>query len=175
MKKQIWIIYTALLILAAGFITGCMHQTPVSKPGTTTTVIFIRHADKNDHGFLTPKGKNRAQALINAVETLDISAIYSPDLRRNLDTVRPLAKHLDIKITLTSRISYFSVDAIATEILDKHAGKVVLWVGNVSGNLQALYSRMGGQGSGPINYGEISVLTIPDQGEITENNLRFDP
>ena len=62
------------------------------------------------------------------------------------------------------KTSLFSVNAIAKKILDKHAGKVILWVGNVSGNLQAIYNRLDG---------EISVLIIPDKGEVVESNLRF--
>jgi len=36
-------------------------------------------------------------------------------------------------------VSLFSVGAIVDGILDRHAGGVVVWVGNASGNLQAVY------------------------------------
>jgi hypothetical protein len=168
-----WVIILSMVSLF--FVTGCMSVKALSKPGTTTTVILIRHADRNEQSFLTPKGKLRAKALVESVKSMNISVIYSPNLKRNLDTVQPLADYLGIDITLAPKTSFFSVDAIAKEILDKHAGKVILWVGNVSGNLQAMYRRLGGKRNGPLKYGEISVLTIPDKGEVVESNLRFDP
>lgn len=148
--------------LAAIMISGCaaMH----SKPGTTTTVILIRHAEKDEKGFLSEKGHEHAKALVGAVMNLGVQKIYSPDLGRNLDTVRPLAEHLGIDITLTPTISVPMVGSICEEILTEHAGKVVLWVGNVSGNLQLIYKRLGGEGTGPVEYGQLYILTIPDKG-----------
>ena len=139
---------------------GSLH----SKPGTTTTVILIRHADRDDLGHLTPEGHARAKALVDAVGDMDISAIYSPNLERNIDTVKPLADHAKIDITLTPKVSMPMVGKISKEILTLHAGKVVLWVGNVSGNLQAIYRRLGGKGRGPLEYGQLFVLTVPDKG-----------
>ena len=118
-----------------------------SKPGTTTTVILIRHANRDEVGHLTSRGRERARSLVAAVGNMGISAIYSPNLERNIDTVKPLADHLGIDITLTPKISLFQVGEISKEILTQHAGEVVLWVGNVSGNLQAIYHRLGGEGS----------------------------
>ena len=180
MRRFIHFIFAIWLLLVVGFTIGCTsHKATshkaLSKPGTTTTVILIRHADRNKQLVLTPKGKSRAQALVKALDSWNVSTIYSPDIERNLDTVRPLAQYLGIEITLTPVFSYWSVDEIAKEILDKHAGKVVLWVGNVSGNLQALYHRLGGKGKGPLKYGEISILTIPDKGEVIETQSRFGP
>jgi len=55
-----------------------------------------------------------------------------PDLERNLDTVKALAAHLKIDITLTPRISLPMIDKIMTDLLTKHKGEVVLLVGNGS-------------------------------------------
>jgi hypothetical protein len=40
-----------------------------------TTVILIRHADRNDMGRLTPKGHDRAKALVNTVGHKGVTAI----------------------------------------------------------------------------------------------------
>jgi hypothetical protein len=117
----------------------------------------------------------RAKALVDAVGTLRITAIYSPNLERNLDTVRPLASRLGIEITRTAGISVFTADSIAREILDKHAGGVVLWVGNASGNLPAIYRRLGGTGMGPLEYGDLHILTIPDSGPVGVVRKRYGP
>ena len=148
----------AVLLAACGAV---MH----SKSGTSTTVVLIRHADRDDLGHLTEKGRARALALVDAVKDMDIQEIYSPDLERNLDTVKPLAEHIGVDITLTPKITMLKVGEICNEILTQHAGKTVLFVGNVSGNLQAIYHRLGGQGTGPIEYGQLFVLTVPDKGQ----------
>ncbi|MHC4890173.1 MAG: hypothetical protein ACYTEO_12010, partial [Planctomycetota bacterium] len=92
---------------------------------------------------------------------------------RNLDTVKPLANHFGIDITLTPKISLPRVNKILNEILTKHAGGVVLWVGNISGNLQAVYSRLGGTGKGPLKYGDLDILTVPDKGPVKVIKSRY--
>ena len=152
---------------------GCVSSNIHSKPGTTTTLILIRHADRDDTGQLTPEGHERARNLVNAVRHKGVTAIYSPNLERNLDTVKPLADHLGIDITLTPKVSLFVVNKIVNEILTMHAGGVVLWVGNVSGNLQAIYRKLGGKGKGPLEYGDLFIVTIPDRGPVHVTKSRF--
>lgn len=162
--------------LLAAVLGGCVAQGVQSKPGTTTTVILTRHADTDPGvGVLNATGRERAQALVDAVGDLRVTAIYSPDLERNLDTVRPLAARRGIEITRTAGVSVFAADSIAREMLDRHAGGVVLWVGNVSGNLQAIYRRLGGTGMGPVDYGDLYILTIPDRGPVTVVKKRYGP
>ena len=163
-------------ILSALFIIGCsavQHPNLHSKPGTTTTVILIRHAEKTDSGQLTTQGYARAEALVDAIGNMGVQEIYSPDLERNLNTVKPLARHLGVEITLTPKISLPKVRAVCDEILTEHAGKVVLWVGNVSGNLQAIYRRLGGKGKGPLEYGQLYILTILDEGPTQVEKTTF--
>jgi len=113
--------------------------------------------------------------LVDALSNMDITAIYSPNLERCLDTVAPLANHLAIDITLIPRISKDTADKIVAEILTKHAGEVVLLVGNGSGNLRSLHQRLGGTGDGPYPYGELYIYTIPDQGPVKVVKSRYGP
>jgi phosphohistidine phosphatase SixA len=145
---------------------GCAAYMSHSKPGTGTTIILTRHAEKTViTKVLTEKGKARAKALVEAVvkELGDkkITAIYSPDLVRNLDTVRPLAKHLKIDITIVG--SSPVPNEVVKTILTKHSGGVVFWVGNTS-NLPEIYSQLGGKGEAPNNYGDLFIMKIKDQG-----------
>jgi hypothetical protein len=161
--------------LAIG-LAGCAADRVQSRPGTTTTVILTRHADTDPGvGQLNATGRERAKALAETVGDMRITAIYSPNLERNLDTVRPLASRLGIEITRTGAVSVFAADAIAREILGKHAGGVVVWVGNASGNLQAVYRRLGGAGMGPVEYGDLHILTIPDGGPVGVVKRRYGP
>jgi hypothetical protein len=104
---------------------------------------------------------------------MGITAIYSPNLERNLDTVAPLANHLGIDITLIPRISKPVVDKVVREILTKHKGEVVLLVGNGSGNLRSLHHRLGGTGEGPYQYGDLYIYTTPDQGPFKVIKSRY--
>jgi hypothetical protein len=166
-----WLIAVSLF----GTLIGCAAVEVNSKPGTTTTVILTRHADRdaNDED-LNAKERERAKALVDAVSGMGVTAIYSPDVPRNLDTVQPLANHLGIEITRTS-FSFLSSSSIVREILDKHAGGVVLWVGNASGNLQRMYYLLGGTGTGPVEYGDLHIVTIPDKGPVRVVKKRYGP
>jgi len=155
---------------------GCAAVQVNSKPGTTTTVILTRHADRDPvSGDLNEKGRERAQALVDAVKDMGVTAIYSPDVTRNLDTVRPLAAHLGMAITKTPGFSLMESGSIVAEILEKHSGGVVVWVGNVSGNLQRIYHLLGGTGTGPVEYGDLHILTIPDKGPVKIFKTRYGP
>jgi len=159
-----------VILFVTGFLVstlnGCAAYMSHSKPGTETTIILTRHAEKTVvTKVLTEKGKARAKALVEAVvkELGDkkITAIYSPDLARNLDTVRPLAKHVNIDITIVG--SNPVPNEVVKTILTQHSGGVILWVGNTT-NLSDIYSQLGGKGDAPDNYGDLFIMNIKDQG-----------
>ena len=104
---------------------------------------------------------------------MGVSAIYSPDLNRNLETVKPLANHLKIEITLIPRISETSVDDIISEILTNNKGNVVLLVGNGSGNLGILHQRLGGKGDGPHQYGDLYIYKLSDDGTVRVTKSKY--
>jgi len=132
-----------------------------------------------------PPGQRRAIEMLKlremtlkeaaAVSGMSITAIYSPDVARNLDTVRPLAAYLGVEITITPRVSVLAAKDIAKEILSKHAGGAVIYVGNVTGNLYAVYHQLGGPGTAPEEYGDLAILTVPDQGPVKVERRRFGP
>lgn len=169
--------YALILALSISVLaTGCATQQVNSKPGTTTTIILTRHADRDKRvNHLNALGQQRAQALVEAVKGRGVTAIYSPDERRNLETAQPLSKHLGIAITVKPTNSILYTNEIVTEILDKHAGGVVVWVGNASGNLQTLFRRLGGTGHAPVEYGDLFIMTIPDQGPVRVERLKYGP
>jgi hypothetical protein len=147
-----------------------------SKPGTTTTVILTRHADRDaNDDQLNAKGRERALALVEAVRGMGVTQIYSPDAKRNLDTVRPLARALGIEITITPELAVFVADEIVKDMLERHAGGVIVWVGNVSGNMHAIYHHLGGVGGPPLEYGELFVLTLSDSAPARVEKRRYGP
>ncbi|HEY7204313.1 MAG TPA: histidine phosphatase family protein [Methylomirabilota bacterium] len=169
-----------LRLLAVGALlaalAGCTGAKVNSRAGLPTIVVVTRHADTDPgSGVLNVTGRERAQALATLVAPMGVTAIYSPDIPRNLDTVEPLSRLSGVEITKKSSVSVFSAGAIADEILERHAGGVVVWVGNVSGSLQAVYGRLGGDGMGPVDYGDLHILTIPPSGSVRVEKLRYGP
>ena len=63
-------------------------------------------------------------------------------------------------------------DEFVQEVLSKHAGRTVVWVGNKSpigiwgGNLEEIYQRLGGTDDAPGKYDDLFIITIPDQGSV---------
>ena len=166
MQQTNRLIALALFLLLCGWLLGCTGTEKDEKTVTATTVILIRHAERDNFFIITDEGRERAEALVDAVQDMDITAIYSPDLERNLDTVKPLADHLKIDITLIPRLSESTIDKIVTDILTRNRAKVVLLVGNGSGNLDALHQRLGGTGDGPYQYGDMFLYSIPNHGPV---------
>lgn len=80
---------------------GALTVTPViSEPGTTTTIILVRHAER-DEGLNPPgnaEGLVWRQAL--AMEDNGVTAIFVPDLIRNVQTAEPLADRLGLELNV---------------------------------------------------------------------------
>jgi hypothetical protein len=150
----------------AAVLAGCAGPLK-SPPGTTTTVILIRHAERlHLSDDLNDDGRIRAAALPAAVADLDIAAIYSPNLQRNLNTIGPLAEQRGIEIVIADPM------AVPERMIAERAGQVVLWVGNTT-NLGNIMGRLGGEGEPPNTYGDIYILTIPDKGPTTIAKRHF--
>ena len=162
-----------VVLLLSGWVVACAGGAPQAVTGAETSIIMVRHAERTEiTKVLTAKGHARAQDLVKAVADMNISAIYSPDLERNLDTVKPLAQHLGIDITVTPAKSTPLVNQIVDEMLDKHAGKTILWVGNVD-NLRKMYWRLGGNGEGPIEYGDLFIMKITANAPVSIVKTHF--
>jgi hypothetical protein len=175
--KSLFMATLASLILVV--LVSCISGNVKSAADTTTTVILIRHVEKTGTGFtdgsyLSPEGRERAQALVSVAKDMGITAIYSPNIGRNIETVTPLSEEIGVPVTIDkSLIATLAVDDIVDEILSKYAGGVVLYVGNVSGNLMAMHSYLGGSGLGPKEYGEMAIFKISNQGTISVTESHF--
>jgi hypothetical protein len=150
----------------------------LSKPGTTTTIILVRHTER-EPGFDPPinaEGVVRAQRLADVLAENGVTAIYVADFIRNHQSAQPTADRLGLPITAISQLQLADTKALANtlvaEWLNLHAGGVVVWIGNTgpivenqSGNLQELYFRLGGTGDPPIRYEDFTVIVVPDEGD----------
>ena len=153
--------FTIIIISLLLALSGCSTALR-SVDGSTTTVILVRHAERTTFTkVLTEAGRKRAEALKHALNGVVIDAIYSPDLQRNIDTVKPLAEERELSITLVD--STLDAHEIAKRLLYDHPGNTVLWVGNTT-NLTAIYADLGGDGEAPMQYGDLFILEVPDRG-----------
>lgn len=148
-------VVSGVLVLSLLVLAAC--AAPIqSPPGTTTTVVLIRHAERFGDA-LTEAGRARAAALPAAVADLDIAAIYSPELVRNRQTVASLAaeRGLDVTVIEPSRVG--------ERLVREHPGRTVLWVGNTT-NLGSIFRELGGEGPPPNTYGDLYILRVHDAG-----------
>ena len=163
-------------------VAGCAGQASFdvqSPPGTTTTYILVRHAEKLNQEADSPlsaKGRLRARDLADAVAPLGVSAIYCTRVKRNLETVQPVADRLGIEVIALYKPAPLNTCQLAEQFvrerLSTHGVGVILWVGNASdlgdwaSNLQQIYRRLGGTGDGPRRYDDFFIVTLSDRGRV---------
>lgn len=170
-RIQAIIIYTAMAIGLAWFFES----------QATTTMIFVRHAEKaqvpvGDPG-LTPEGQARAaelaRQLVDADVVAGIDAIYSTSYRRTTETAQPLADALNLDINLYDPDDN---EAVLAKILSQHKGKIILVVGH-SDTLPGLIADLGASKLVPPiaenEYDNIYLVSIPWFGKTKTIRLRY--
>ena len=170
-RIQVIVIYTAIAVGLAWFF----------ELQATTTVIFVRHAEKAtmpaDDPGLSPAGQRRVaeltRQLVDADVVAGIDAVYSTPYRRTEETARPIAEALDLPLN-----TYDAADteAIMEHIVKVHKGKVILVVGH-SNTLPALIGNMGASKRVPEiaegEYDNIYIVSIPWFGKTKTIRLRY--
>ncbi len=172
-RIQIVVIYTAIAICLAWFFES----------QATTTVIFVRHAEKaaspaNDPG-LSDAGQRRAAELARQLVDADVvpgvgvDAVYSTSYRRTVETAKPLADALDLQV-LTYDAS--DTEAIIESLVREYKGKIVLVVGH-SDTVPEMIANMGASKNVPPiaedEYDNIYLVTIPWFGKTKTIRLRY--
>jgi broad specificity phosphatase PhoE len=170
-RVQVIIIYTLIAVGLAWFFES----------QATTTIIFVRHAEKallpeGDPG-LSPAGQRRVAELTRQLKDADVVAgidvIYSTPYRRTEETARPIAEALNLPIN-----SYDAADteAIMEVILKEHKGKIILVVGH-SNTLPPLIGNMGASKKVPVieenEYDNIYIVLVPWFGKTKTIRLRY--
>jgi broad specificity phosphatase PhoE len=172
-RIQIVIVYVAIAIGLAWFFES----------QATTTVIFVRHAEKaaepaEDPG-LSPEGRARAEELRRQLVDADVVAgvdvIYSTPFRRTLETARPLAEALDIPIhRYNPRPEQY--EEVLEGIVREHKGKIILIVGH-SNTIPGLIAELGASKKVPPiaenEYDNIYIISIPWFGKTKTIRLRY--
>lgn len=170
-RIQVIVIYTAIAIGLAWFFES----------QATTTIIFVRHAEKaagpaEDPG-LSSAGQRRVaeltRQLVDADVVAGIDAIYATPFRRTQETAQPLADALDLPIN-----TYDAADTeqVLETILQNHKGKIILVVGH-SNTVPVLIANLGASKKVPpiheSEYDNIYIISIPWFGKTKTIRLRF--
>jgi hypothetical protein len=163
------------LCLSVGFLFlillgGCVAPPLQSPPGTVTTIVLLRHADRNPlQENLTDEGRARVAALPKALADVPIDAIYTLQIKRNLDTAEPLARERNLPVKVVEE------STIAQRLVRENPGKTVVWIGNTD-NLAVIYEDLRGDGPPPIQYGDLFIIKLPDhEGPSAVMRRRFAP
>ena len=170
-RIQIIVIYTAIAIGLAWFFES----------QATTTIIFVRHAEKAvtppDDPGLSAAGQRRVAELTRQLADADvvagIDAIYSTPYRRTQETVRPIADALDLPINIYDASD---TEAVLERILKEHKGKIILVVGH-SNTVPVLIANLGASKKVPPihenEYDNIYIISIPWFGKTKTIRLRI--
>ena len=170
-RIQVIVIYTAIAVGLAWFFES----------QATTTVIFVRHAEKatlpEGDPALSPAGQQRVaeltRQLVDADVVAGIDAVYSTPYRCTVETAQPVADALGLPVN-----TYDAADteAIMDVIVREHKGKIILVVGH-SNTLPALIGNMGASKKVPEiaenEYDNIYIVSIPWFGKTKTIRMRY--
>lgn len=172
-RLQIAVIYTAIAVGLAWFFES----------QATTTVIFVRHAEKAvvpaDDPGLSPAGERRVAELTRQLADADvvagIDAIYVTRTRRSEDTARPLAQRLGLDLRhYDSRAENY--ESTVDRIVAENKGKIILVVGH-SNTIPDLIANLGASKNVPeiaeFEYDNLYLVSIPWFGKTKTIRLRF--
>jgi broad specificity phosphatase PhoE len=170
-RISIIVIYVAIAIGLAWFFES----------QATTTVIFVRHAEKDlsvqDDPPLSASGRERVAELTRQLVDSDvvagIDAIYATPFLRTRQTAEPLAARLNIPI---NNYDPDDNETVLETILKEHKGKIVLVVGH-SDTIPTLIADLGASKKVPSiaedEYDNLYLVSIPWFGKTKTIRLRY--
>jgi broad specificity phosphatase PhoE len=170
-RIQVVVIYTAIAIGLAWFFES----------QATTTIIFVRHAEKAvepaDDPGLSEAGQRRVaeltRQLVDADVVAGIDAVYSTPFRRTQETARPIADALDLPV---NTYDPSDTEEVLENILRNHKGEIILVVGH-SNTVPVLIANLGASKKVPAihesEYDNIYIISIPWFGKTKTIRLRF--
>jgi broad specificity phosphatase PhoE len=153
--------------------------------GAETVVVVVRHAERADEPGareedpdLSAPGHVRAEALAEALADARISAIYTTDRRRTVQTAEPVAHRLGLAIRdreIEARDgAEYGADLLARLRAD-HRGETVLVVGH-SNTVPAIVGALSGYDIPEIDdaeYDRVYIVVLGDGGPPRLFRTRF--
>jgi probable phosphoglycerate mutase len=134
------------------------------------TVVIVRHAERTENDALTEDGEKRAETLACLLSNNGVSAIFSTDTTRTIETVNNTAERLGIPIQF-----YSSIQEVVDLIKSEYAGKVVLVVGH-SPTVPQIIKALGVSSAPQIanEFNNLFIVTIRPDGIASLTHLKYD-
>jgi phosphohistidine phosphatase SixA len=164
--------FALLILLTAVFVLGYFYfLRPV------TTVILVRHAEKNiepsnPDPALSPAGELRARELAHMFGDSGVTAIYATQYQRTQQTVQPLADRVSLPIT---KVDSGNPNEVARQIKSIHRGGLVFVAGH-NNTVPAIIAALGG-GNYPVipesEYDNMFVVTLYRLGKAKVLKMRY--
>ena len=169
MKKTIFFLAASLLIFST-IPAFCQENADA-----ITTIFIVRHAEKAaqpvDNPPLTEEGEKRAETLAKLLKDTDLSAIFSTNTTRTIETVNNSAAGHGIEVTL-----YASVQELLHALESQHSGKTVLVAGH-SNTIPWIIRALGVKTVphiGDDQYSSIFIVSSTARGETTLNTINYE-
>jgi broad specificity phosphatase PhoE len=166
-------IFTISLVFLIGIVTISLAETDFK----VTTVILVRHAEKNtspqDDPSLNDAGKARAEMLSHMLSEAEVKAIYTTQFVRTQETAQPLADRLGLSLI---KMDASDTKEVAKHILLKHSGKTVLVVGH-SNTVPEIIRELGGESIPSFSESEFDnlfIVTVYKAGKAKVVKFKYD-
>jgi broad specificity phosphatase PhoE len=168
--------FLLLLVLHSDGAAAAALRDPASPDTFVTTIILVRHAEKNPHppggdSGLSVKGMLRAKELARVVKDSGIEAIYASQFARARMTAEPLAHELGDSVR-TYDANH--IEALVRRVR-RDARRTVLIVGH-SDTIPETFEDFTGQRmpeKESIDYDRLYVLTLLGNGKFRLLRLRY--
>lgn len=154
--------------------TAC---SPSSPPQSVTTVLLVRHAERDD-GSLNEAGLERAEQLARVALKAGVTAVYTTDTERTRGTARPVADALDLEPLIYQVSSSEEISEFAARLQRDHRGEVVLVVGH-NPTVPRTIEALGGNaadcsvGTRYDEFDDLCIVTIYAPGQVKVLNLQY--
>lgn len=157
--------FVSVLLASACAAANAGDQQPAIPDGKTeTTVYVIRHAEKMSEQDRDPdlsqRGRERAESLAVQLKDSGVNFIITSNLKRTIQTARPLARerHINPKVISIEGSVEAHVARIADEVR-KHPGATILIVGH-NNTVGKIVEKIGGGHIGDLCADEYANLII---------------
>ena len=164
------------LLLTVAFL-GCETRSPNEVSGEITTVVLVRHAEKElsgDDPGLTEPGTERAHKLAHVAGEMEVSAVYSTQFLRTRATAEPLANLLGLDLNVVAGGGSYAAE-MAEIVRTRHVGETVVIVSH-SNTVPAIIGELGVSPVPVIEddeYDDLYVVIIAPSGEVHLLPLRY--
>jgi len=152
------VVVFAMLFAVLGAVVVFAYFATFLRP--VTTVILVRHAEKNpepkDDPDLSPEGFARAQEIARVVGGAGINSIFATQYKRTQQTVKPLSDRIGVPVTL---LQSNETDELVKRIQTNLRGQTIFIAGH-NNTVPAIVTALSGETYSTIPESEFDNLFI---------------